>query len=55
MAFQPASRALHDVVIVGGGVVGSLLGCLLAERLPALSLAVIEPAPPRAPTRAPMP
>ena len=43
------ARTLHDVVICGGGVVGTLLGCLLAEspRLSRLSLGLVEPSPAR--------
>jgi ubiquinone biosynthesis monooxygenase Coq6 len=40
-------RVVHDIVICGGGVVGSLLGCLLAQSpaLSRLSVGLVEPTP----------
>ena len=42
-----------DIVIVGGGMVGTALAAMLADTRPnSLSIAVLEPRPPKKPARA---
>lgn len=36
-----------DVLVVGGGVVGSTFACRLMDQLPGVSVGVVEPAPMR--------
>jgi 2-octaprenylphenol hydroxylase len=40
-----------DLIIAGGGMVGSALGCLIASQSPRTRVCVLEPAPPESPAQ----